>query len=50
MTPLEVTSTLQDHCFPQTTVTEPNFIQGIFSTFLNLKVLSNFYLEFERGH
>ena len=24
--PLEVASTLQDHCLPQTTVTEPNFI------------------------
>ena len=23
---LEVTSTLQDHCLPQTTVIEPNFI------------------------
>ena len=26
--PLEVASTLQDHCLPQTTVTEPNFIGG----------------------
>ena len=47
--PLEVTSTLQDHCLPQTTVTEPNFIQGIFSTLSNLKISSNFHLEFERG-
>ena len=34
--PLEVASTLQDHCLPQTIVTEPNFIQGIFSTLSNL--------------
>ena len=47
--PLEVVSTLQDHCLPQTTVTEPNFIQGIFSTLSNLKISSSFYLEFERG-
>ena len=46
---LEVASTLQDHCLPQTTVTEPNFIQGIFSTLSNLKISSNFHLEFERG-
>ena len=26
MPTLEVASTLQDHCLPQTTVTEPNFI------------------------
>ena len=32
---LEVASILQDHCLPQTTVTELNFIQGIFSTLLN---------------
>ena len=47
--PLEVASTLQDHCLPQTTVTEPNFIQGIFSTLSNLKISSSFHLEFERG-
>ena len=49
MSPLEVTSTLQDHFLPQTTVTEPNFIQGIFSTLSNLKISSNFHFEFERG-
>ena len=32
---LEVASILQDHCLPQTTVTELNFIQGIFSTLFN---------------
>ena len=47
--PLEVASTLQNHCLPQTTVTEPNFIQGIFSILSNLKISSNFHLEFERG-
>ena len=47
--PLEVASTLQDYCLPQTTVTEPNFIQGIFSILSNLKISSNFHLEFERG-
>ena len=47
--PLEVASTLQDHCLPQTTVTEPNFIQEIFSTLSNLKFSSIFHLEFERG-
>ena len=47
--PLEVASTLQDHCLPQTTVTEPNFIQGIFSNLSNLKISSSFHLEFERG-
>ena len=47
--PLEVASTLQDHCLPQTTVTEPNFIQGIFSILSNLKISSSFHLEFERG-
>ena len=46
---LEVASTLQDHCLPQTTITEPNFIQGIFSTLSNLKISSSFHLEFERG-
>ena len=46
---LEVESTLQDHCLPQTTVTKPNFIQGIFSTLSNLKISSSFHLEFERG-
>ena len=46
---LEVASTLQDHCLPQTTVTEPNFIQAIFSTLSNLKVSSIFHLKFERG-
>ena len=46
--PLEVASTLQDHCLPQTTVTEPNFIQGIFSTLSNLKLSLNFHLEFEK--
>ena len=49
MPPLEVASTLQDHCLPQTTVTEPNFIQKIFSTLSNLKISSNFHLEFEKG-
>ena len=29
---LEVASTLQDYCLPQTTIIKPNFIQGIFST------------------
>ena len=48
--PLEVASTLQEHCLPQTTVTEPNFIQGIFSILLNLKISSSFHLEFERGY
>ena len=47
--PLEDASTLQDHCLPQTTVTEPNFIQRIFSTLSNLKISSSFHLEFERG-
>ena len=47
--PLEVASTLQDHCLPQTTITEPNFIQGIFSILSNLKISSSFHLEFERG-
>ena len=47
--PLEVASTLQDHCLPQITITEPNFIQGIFSTLSNLKISSNFYFKFERG-
>ena len=46
---LEVASTLQDHCLPQTTVTESNFIQGIFSTLSNLKISSSFHLQFERG-
>ena len=49
MPPLEVASTLQNHCLPQTTVTEPNFIQWIFSTLSNFKISSNFHLEFERG-
>ena len=47
--PLEVASILQDYCLPQTTVIEPNFIQGIFSTLSNLKISSSFHLEFERG-
>ena len=34
----EFVSTLQDHCLPQTTLTEPNFILEIFSTLSNLKV------------
>ena len=29
---LEVASTLQDYCLPQTTIIKPNFIQEIFST------------------
>ena len=49
MPSLEVASTLQDHCLPQTTVIEPNFIQVIFLTLSNLKVSSSFHLEFERG-
>ena len=49
MLSLEVASTLQDYCLPQINVTEPNFIQGIFLTLSNLKVSSNFHLEFERG-
>ena len=49
MLPLEVASILQDHCLPQTTVTEPNFIQGIFSILSNLKISSSFHFEFERG-
>ena len=48
MPPLEDTSTLQDYCLPQTTVTKPNFIQAIFLTLSNLKISSSFYLEFER--
>ena len=36
--PLEVASTLQDHCLPQTTATKSNFIEGIFSTLSNLKI------------
>ena len=48
--PLEVISTLHDHCLPQTTITEPNFIQGIFLTLSNLKISSIFHLEFERGY
>ena len=47
--PLEVASTLQDYYLSQTTVTEPNFIQGIFLTLSNLKISSSFYLKFERG-
>ena len=47
--PLEIASTLQDHCLPQTTVTEPNFIQVIFSILSNLKISSSFHLEFQRG-
>ena len=48
MPTLKAASTLQDHCLPQTTVTEPNFIQGIFSTLSNLKISLSFHFEFER--
>jgi len=45
---LEVASILQDHCLPQTIVIMPKLIKGIFSSLSNLKVSSNFHLEFER--
>ena len=49
MPPLKVASTLQNYCLHQTTVTESNFIQGIFSTLSNFQISSSFHLEFERG-
>ena len=46
MSPLEVALILQDHCLPQTTITEQNFIQEIFSTLSNLKISSRFHQTF----
>jgi len=43
MSSLEVISTLQNHCLPQTTIIELNSIQGIFLTLSNLKVSSSFH-------
>ena len=46
---LKVASTLQGHCLPQSIVTKPNFIQGIFSILSNIKISLSFKFGFERG-